>query len=99
MPHLLGHRLTDSLVYYIMYNMKQIDTRNLQHHLGEYLTQVEGGETLEVRRRHKVIARIVPYNTEREAESWPDIEARLAVAYPDGPVPESASGILYADRG
>ncbi len=82
-----------------MYNMRQIDTRNLQHHLGEYLTLVEGGETLEVRRRHRIIARIVPFVAEREAESWPDIEVRLEEAYPDGPLRESASGILYADRG
>ncbi len=71
----------------------------MQHHLGQYLTQVEGGETLEVRRRHKIIARIVPFAAEREAEPWPDIEARLEEAYPDGPLGEAASDVLYADRG
>ena len=82
-----------------MLNMKQVDTRNLQHHLGSYLDRVEAGEPLEVRRRHKVIARIVPFATEPESEVWPDIAARLEEAYPDGSPADSASEILYADRG
>ena len=82
-----------------MFNMKQVDTRNLQHHLGSYLDRVEAGEPLEVRRRHKVIAQIVPFVAEPESEAWPDIGARLAKAYPEGPPADSASEVLYADRG
>jgi len=78
--------------------MKAVDARNLQHHLGSFLDQVEAGETLEIRRRRKVIARVVPYVAESPAEPWPDLQARLEGIYPDGPVEPGASDILYGDR-
>ena len=79
--------------------MKAVDVRNLQHHLGSFLDQVEAGETLEIRRRRKIIARIVPCIAESPAESWPDLAARLERLYPEGPLEHSASDILYQDRG
>lgn len=81
-----------------MSNMKAVDARNLQHHLGSYLDQVEGGETLEIRRRRKVIGRLVPFVAEEPPEPWPDLQARLERIYPDGPVEPGASDILYEDR-
>ena len=81
-----------------MSNMKAVDARNFQHHLGSFLDEVEGGETLEIRRRRKVIARVVPCVAEAPAEPWPDILARLEATYPDGPVEPGASDILYGDR-
>ena len=82
-----------------MSNMKAVDARNFQHHLGSYLDQVEAGETLEIRRRRKVIARLVPCAAETPAEPWPDLAARLSSAYPEGTVATGASEILYQDRG
>ena len=81
-----------------MSNMKAVDARNLQHHLGSYLDQVEGEETLEIRRRRKVIGRLVPFVAEEPSEPWPDLQARLERIYPDGPVEPGASEILYGDR-
>jgi len=81
-----------------MSNMKQVDTRGLQHNLGRYLDQVEQGETIEIRRRRKVIARIVPFVAEEPEEPWPDLEERLNHLFPDGPVSESGSDRLYQDR-
>lgn len=78
--------------------MREVDVCNLQHHLGSFLDQVEAGETLEIRRRHKVIARVVPCVTEAPSEPWPDILARLEALYPDGPVEPGASEILYENR-
>jgi len=79
--------------------MKAVDARNFQHHLGRYLDQVEAGETLEIRRRKKVVARLVPCAAETPAEPWPDLAARLSGAYPEGTVATGASEILYQDRG
>jgi len=79
--------------------MKAVDARNFQHHLGSYLDQVEAGETLEIRRRRKVIARLVPCIAESPAEPWPDLAARLSSVYPAGTVATGASEILYKDRG
>ncbi len=79
--------------------MKTVDARNFQHHLGSYLDQVADGETLEIRRRKKVVARLVPCVAEEPVEPWPNLAARLASAYPAGPVEPAASDILYQDRG
>ena len=77
--------------------MKTVDVRNLQHHLGRYLDEVENGETLVVRRRRKVIARITPADV--NIEPWPELIERLNALYPDGPIVESATDRLYKDRG
>ena len=73
--------------------------RELQRHLGRYLDAVEAGKVLEVRRRRKVIAQVVPYPAPEPAEAWPDLMERLAEIYPDGPIIESAAEQLYRDRG
>jgi antitoxin (DNA-binding transcriptional repressor) of toxin-antitoxin stability system len=85
-------------MFCLLSNMKAVDVRNPQHRLGSFLDQVEAGETLEIRRR-KIIARIVPCIAESPAESWPDLAARLERLYPEGPVGQSASDILYQDWG
>ncbi|MFW6363818.1 MAG: type II toxin-antitoxin system Phd/YefM family antitoxin [Spirochaeta sp.] len=79
--------------------MKKVNVRDLQHHLGRYLHEVEAGEVLEVRRRGKVIARIVPEYEAAAAAPWPDVAERLEQAFPQGPVSQSASQQLYDDRG
>jgi antitoxin (DNA-binding transcriptional repressor) of toxin-antitoxin stability system len=79
--------------------MKLIDTRTLQHHLGNFLDQVEAGATLEVHRRHKPIARIVPWAESSEIPDWPDVYARLCGDFPDGPISTLGSDQLYEDRG
>lgn len=77
--------------------MKTVDVRNLQHHLGSFLDEVERGESIEVRRRRKVIARIIPAPAD-SPQPWPDLEARVREAFPDGLVAAPASEQLYADR-
>lgn len=81
-----------------MLDMKTINVRNLQHHLGRYLHEVEAGEVLEVRRRGKVIARIVPEHDAADVQPWPDIAARLAQVFPEGELGDAASQLLYEDR-
>ena len=78
--------------------MTQVDVRQLQHHLGRYLDAVEAGEVLEVRRRRRVIARVVPCSPEKPSKAWPDLVERLEQMYPDGPIAESAAEQLYRDR-
>ncbi|MFP4431809.1 MAG: type II toxin-antitoxin system Phd/YefM family antitoxin [Spirochaetaceae bacterium] len=77
--------------------MKVVDVRNLQHHLGSFLDAVERGETIEVRRRKKIIARIEPVSEEQPPE-WPDLVERVHALYPDGECKPSASEVLYGDR-
>ena len=72
--------------------------RQLQHHLGRYLDAVEAGEVLEIRRRRRVIARVVPYSPEEPSDAWPDLVERLERLYPEGPIAESAAELLYRAR-
>ena len=58
---------------------------------------MERGETLEVRRRKKVIARIEPVSEDVPPE-WPDLLERLNALYPDGACTPLASDVLYGDR-
>jgi antitoxin (DNA-binding transcriptional repressor) of toxin-antitoxin stability system len=80
-----------------MYYMKTVDVRSLHHHLGSLLDEVERGETLEIRRRKKVIARIEPVREMGPAE-WPDLLERVTALYPDGVAAPAGSGVLYGDR-
>ena len=82
-----------------MLDMKTVNVRTLQHHLGRYLQEVEAGEVLQVRRRNKIIARIVPETDHASAVPLPPIARRLEQTFPDGPVAQSASRQLYEDRG
>jgi antitoxin (DNA-binding transcriptional repressor) of toxin-antitoxin stability system len=82
-----------------MLYMKSVNVRELQHNLGNFLDQVAAGETIEVRRRQRIVARIVPYTEDQPLEPWPDLSERLKQLYPEGPVSVSASDILYGDRG
>ncbi len=77
--------------------MRTVDVRNLQHHLGSFLDAVEHGETLEIRRRKKVIARIEPA-MEAPSTGWPDLLERVRTLYPDGARAPAASDVLYSDR-
>ena len=79
--------------------MKIVDVRGLQHHLGRYLDEVEHGEILEVRRRRKVIARIIPSSADMPDSPWPNLVERLEAIYPEGPNGSVASEQLYRDRG
>lgn len=79
--------------------MKTVDVRSLQHHLGRFLDEVEGGEVIEVRRRRKVIARITPCTEYGPAEAWPDVHERLESYFPAGPVTKPASEEIYEGRG
>jgi prevent-host-death family protein len=82
----------------IMSNMKTINVRELQHGLGRVLDQVERGETIEVRRRNKPVARIVPMPAAAEPQPWPDIMARLKKIYGDRMPSPSGCEIIDRDR-
>ena len=58
-------------------NLRQLrDTRQL-------LTWLEAGEVVELRKRNRVVARIVPESPRITPIVWPDFEARLKSMYGD----------------
>ena len=70
-------------------NLRQLrDTRRLKAWL-------RAGNTVELRERDKVIARIVPERTEEKPAKWPDFEARAKELFGDRILPN----VVLEDRG
>jgi antitoxin (DNA-binding transcriptional repressor) of toxin-antitoxin stability system len=62
-------------------NLRQLrDTRQL-------LTWLDAGEVVELRKRNRVVARIVPESPKVQPVEWPDFEARLKGIYGDRILP------------
>ena len=78
--------------------MRIINVRNLQHHLRAILDDVVKGETIEIIRRNKPVAHIVPFEEKKSPDPWPDLMKRLNHIYENKRVNPSASGIIYRDR-
>ena len=50
--------------------------RQLQHHLSEVMRYVEHGEEVLITRRNRVVAKIVPAESQIERADWPDFVGR-----------------------
>ncbi len=61
----------------IMFNMKTATVREVQHHLNKVLAWVENGEEVQITRRSKTVARLVPSGPAHAAPApLPDFAAR-----------------------
>ncbi len=71
-------------------NLRQLrDTRQL-------LTWLEAGEVVELRKRNRVVARIVPESPKVQPVEWPDFAARRRAIFGDRVIP--AVEILIDER-
>jgi antitoxin (DNA-binding transcriptional repressor) of toxin-antitoxin stability system len=71
-------------------NLRELrDTRQL-------LTWLEAGEVVELRKRDRVVARIVPASPKVQPAEWPDFAARLKRNFGDRMIP--AVDILIKER-
>jgi antitoxin (DNA-binding transcriptional repressor) of toxin-antitoxin stability system len=71
-------------------NLRQLrDTRQL-------LTWLEAGEVVELRKRNRIVARIVPESPRIQPAEWPDFEARAREIFGDRVIP--AVDILIEER-
>jgi antitoxin (DNA-binding transcriptional repressor) of toxin-antitoxin stability system len=62
-------------------NLRQLrDTRQL-------LIWLEAGEVVELRKRNRVVARIVPESPRVQPAEWPDFEARAKAIFGDRVIP------------
>jgi prevent-host-death family protein len=80
--------------------MRSASTREVQHGLAAILARVEKGEEVQVTRRGRVVARIVPARAPRAKKAaWPDFHARLLDTFADGPARGGTiAEILAQDR-
>jgi prevent-host-death family protein len=83
-----------------MYYMSKVtvSVRELQQNLKKVMGRVERGETVEVTRRRRPIARLAPVRP-APAEAWPDLEARTRAVFGDRVLRPGASAIVIDHRG
>jgi len=79
--------------------MRSFNVRHIQHHLAAVLADVERGEVIEVRRRGRPVARIVPLSVVPPRSDWSDAERRLQAAYPTPSGGTSAAQTIADGRG
>jgi prevent-host-death family protein len=82
----------------IMYDMKAVPVRELQREIRAILDRVEHGESLEITRRGRPVARLIPAKGVR-AEAWPDLAARARKVLGSRRVSPSPSQQIATDRG
>ena len=80
--------------------MRSFNVRHIQHHLAAVLADVEGGEVIEVRRRGRPIARIVPLPPAAAPRAdWSHAEKRLQAVYPTPAGGTTAARTIADGRG
>jgi prevent-host-death family protein len=76
-----------------------ISVRELQQNLKRSIARVERGETLEVTRRHRPVARLAPVTATRALSAWPDLEARTRAVFGDRVITPGLSDVVIEQRG
>lgn len=81
--------------------MKTASVRELRQNFGNLLTWIEAGQEVQITKRRRVVARLVPENsTKKEPLTMPDFAARLKKIHGDTMVSsESAQAILDENKG
>ena len=82
-----------------MSNVRSHNVRHVQRHLAAVLAEVERGEEIEVLRRGRPVARMVPLPSESQPCDWSDASRRLQSAYPALVGGISAARIIAEGRG
>jgi prevent-host-death family protein len=76
-----------------------ISMRELQQNLKQVIERVERGETLELTRRRRIVARLVPAAGAGPVAPWPDVEARVRAIFGDRMMTPAGSTLLLRARG
>ena len=64
-------RMSDKMV-----DMRRVSVRELQQQMRRILERVQRGETVEITKRNKVVARLSPARAVSAPSPWPDLNAR-----------------------
>lgn len=81
-----------------MYHMKTANVRDLRYHFSEVETALRAGEEIEITKRRRVIARLLPVRSSRRA-ARPDFLARLRKIYGGKVLKVSGAELLARERG
>ncbi len=80
-----------------MYHMKKASVRDLRYDFKKVERLLHEGEEIEITRRRRVIARLVP-EPKRRAKKLPDFLARLRSIYGEKVLAVSGADLLAEDR-
>lgn len=81
-----------------MSDMKNVPARELQREIKAILDRVEKGESVQITRRGRPVARLVPTKPAR-TKPWPDLEARANAVLEKRRIEPPPSKQLSRDRG
>jgi antitoxin (DNA-binding transcriptional repressor) of toxin-antitoxin stability system len=76
--------------------MKSATVRDLRYHFSEIEARLQKGEEIEIRKRKRVIARLVPIRP--KLERYPDFEARSREIFGDKIVDQTGAELLAWER-
>ena len=76
-----------------------VSVRELQQNLKRVMARVERGETVEVTRRRRPVARLAPVKSTGPASAWPDLEARTRAVFGDRMITPGGTDVVIQDRG
>ena len=95
-----GHLTRPTLSYKMSYMAKaSVSVRELQQNLKRVMARVERGETVEVTRRRRPVARLAPAKATRPLSDWPDLEARTRSVFGDRVIRPGGSDSVIEGRG
>jgi prevent-host-death family protein len=81
-----------------MSDMKAVPSRELQREMRAILDRVERGESVEITRRGRPVARLVPARP-APPEPWPDLDTRARSVLGRRRITPAPSRQIIADRG
>lgn len=76
-----------------------VSIRELQQHLRRVMARVERGETVEVTRRRRPVARLAPVKSRHPEAPWPDLEARTRAVFGERVVIPGGTDAVMENRG
>lgn len=75
-----------------------VSVRELQQNLKRVMARVERGETVEVTRRRRPVARLAPLKPSGPLAPWPDLKVRRRAVFGDRVIAPSGSDIVIEGR-
>jgi prevent-host-death family protein len=82
-----------------MAKSSSVSVRELQQNLKRVMTRVERGETVEVTRRNRPVAKLSPARSSAAVSEWPDLGARTRSVFGNRVVTPSGSQVISDERG